>query len=862
MELRVSGIVIGFFASALIATMLTVLLIWSKHLRHHASARLDWVEASFVALVMTVILTGWIGVLLVSFGLFSLAAIGGILWLVVTGLLWWQRPFARPHFQQPDKVSLLLLVLLVGSGIVYFRPHEYVLGGIDPGGYMNIAVTAVRTGDFIVTDEWTAELREFADTTLRQQPAVWRTKYLQFVGWYIDDQHPERTIPQFFPFHPMLVAIGISLGGLMGGLLVTPVWGTLSLAALFLLGRRLFNQYIGLLAALFLALTPTHIYFARYPTTEPLTLLLVFTGLLAFQALWDDAEPARLWGVLGGATFGAAFLTRIDLPLVAGLLFLFFVLRWWQRRWSAGWTAAAIMLSILTVHAALSALLLNWPYTWNTYGSIARILAQSSLVVAVGVLGVLGLMAAVLMMRRMTWVQFKASRYGRLLQSNPFRWSLVGIVILLSLFAYFVRPILQPPGIYSVWPVGSEAYVLDGENWVRLGWYVTPVGLALATAGLAVLLKRYSLNQLGLFLAIGMATIVQYVYRIFNTAYHIYAMRRYVPIVIPMLVLYTAVAIWAIFHWRPRWWPAQVTGGILIVGMCAGLVYQSRAVLPLRDLRGAVDYLTTLHEQIDPAAIILISEPETMTFADTIGPPLRFIYDHDIATIRQEGEAANPFIDWLIAYAEAEERPLQLVATAAIAPIVRERFQLQPAAFVPVRLPKLLSTFTEYPTTMQTVYYGTEIYNLLPKDSPMTESAQTTVTIDIGTLDTAYIVDGFYAKEPLPGPDTMRWTDDRALLDVPDMAGEQFVIEVRARIFRPEGVAETPVTLWVDDEQVGQFTPAREWAVYTFTVTSDSDGVVRTLLFDAETFNPAALQVNNDKRDLGFLMDWVTIEAE
>jgi hypothetical protein len=852
--LQAPAIVILGFGTAVLLFTAVLLLIWAK-----VAPQLDWLEASFLALLGTVIFTGWLGTTLVTFGAFSLLRITAGLLVAMLGLFLRQRPFSHPKFTPLKWPEWLLLVLLLGAAIVYFRPHEYVLGGIDPGVYMNIGATAVRSGDFILTDEWTGVLEQHPDVTLRPQPSQWRTNYLQFVGWYVDDTQPNTIIPQFFPFHAMLQAVGIAVGGLYAGLLVTPLWGTLGLAALFLLSRRLFNAPVGLLAATLLALTPTHIYFARYPATEPLTLLLVFTGLLAWQALRDEQnEASNAWGVWGGAAFGAAFLTRIDLPLVALLLVGFLLLRWWQRAWHPGWTAAALTLGILSAQAGASALLLNWPYMWNTYGSVFRMLSNSSLVVAVGVVTAVVSLIFGGIMWRVPWKTFHQTRAVQWLNGSTSRWFLVGCVILLSLFAYFVRPLVQPPGAYETWLTGSEALTLDGENWVRLGWYITPLGLILATLGLAHILRTRSFDRYGLFLAVGGVTIVQYVYRIFNTAYHIYAMRRYVPIVLPMLMMYTAVALYTIATQKQRRL-ALASASLLTLAMVGGLIYQSRFVLPLRDLRGATAALLDFHDQLDPDAIILISEPVSSTFADTFGPPLRFIFGHDIATIRQEG-GTEAFVADLVDYARERERPLQLIAVAPILDSVRTQFQLEPVAFFPIRLPKLRSTFTDFPSEIENVYYGIEIYNATPKSSANTQADWADVTIDIGSLDAAYLGDGFYGKEPLAGDITARWTSETAVVYIPLPDSVEVEVQVQARIFRPESVPETAVTVELNDVPIGQFTPTSSWQTFTFTTATPAGITQAELVFESTPFNPASLQLSGDTRSLGFLMDAIHIQ--
>lgn len=852
--LQAPAIVIVGFGTAVLLFTVVLLLIWARR-----APQLDWLEAGFVSLLGTIILTGWLGTTLVSLGAFSLLNVTIGLFLATGSLFVWQRPFLLPRFAALKWPEWLLIVLLLGSAVVYFRPHEYVLGGIDPGVYVNMAATAVRTGDFIITDEWTGILEQHAAVTLRPQPSQWRTEYLQFVGWYVDDTQPNKIIPQFFPFHAMLQAVGIAVGGLFAALLVTPLWAVLGLVAVYLLGRRLFSAQVGLLAAALLALTPTHIYFSRYPTTEPLTLLLVFTGLLTWQTLWDEQNSAsRAWGILGGAAFGAAFLTRIDLPLVAVLLLFFLLLRWWQRGWHSGWTAATLTLGIVSAQAGVLAFVLNWPYMWNTYGSVFRMLTNSSLVVAGGGITAVAAIAFGLIMWRVPWTSFQQGKLVRWLDSSTFRWLLAGLVILLSLFAYFVRPIIQPPGLYETWLTGTEALTLDGENWVRLGWYITPLGLVLATLGLAHILRTCSFNRHGLFLAVGGVTILQYVYRIFNTAYHIYAMRRYVPIVLPMLMLYTAVALYALFAYKQRR-VSLLAAGLLTAGMVGGLLYQSRFVLPLRDLRGATAALQEFHEQLDPNAIILISEPAYSTFADTFGPPLRFIFGHDIATIRQDS-GADAFAADLIAYAQEKERPLQLIAVAPILDSTRNQFDLEPVAFFPIRLPKLRNTFTEFPSQFETVYYGIEIYNAVPKTAA-TQTASEDLTIDIGSLDAAYLGEGFYGKEPLTGDITARWSSETAVVYIPLPATPQIEVRVQARIFRPTGVPETAVIVELNDAEIGQFTPTVEWQTYTFITNTPTSASEAVLSFESKTFNPASLKISGDTRDLGFLIDTIHVKS-
>jgi len=301
-----------------------------------------------------------------------------------------------------------------------------------------------------------------------------------------------------------------------------------------------------------------------------------------------------------------------------------------------------------------------------------------------------------------------------------------------------------------------------------------------------------------------------------------------------------------------------VGGGLLTLGLMAGLVYQARFVLPQRDMYGAVNQLSTFSTRLRPNSIIVISEPAESSFGDTFGVPLRFIFGHDIATIRQCDANVLPFIERMMAYAAEQHRPVQLIAVDPIAPAVRDVLRLQPVEMFPVTFRMLMNTFYDYPSVTQTAYYGLEIYDVMARDSSEVKSREP-IEIDVGTLDTAFIRSGFYSKELLSNAPTTRWTSGEAALDIPLSDEAPVTVELRAMIFRPEGVPAAVVTVWLDGQEIGQFVPNETWQTFSFQAQPRPNRGTSSLQFTTVTFNPASLQVNNDMRDLGFLIDWVRI---
>ena len=182
---------------------------------------------------------------------------------------------------------------------------------------------------------------------------------------------------------------------------------------------------------------------------------------------------------------------------------------------------------------------MNWPYFLNTYGAIIRYVEWTELLLIGALVGAIAGVLLIFQRRTLAGTDLP-STLTSWLESTAVRWMLIVLVVGLSLFAYFLYPVVKPVGFATAWPGGDRFPVSNGENWVRMGWYLTPLGLVMATFGLAAILRREPLGRLTVFLLIGVLTTFQYVYNIFNTPYHIYAMRRYVPIVIPMLMIYAA----------------------------------------------------------------------------------------------------------------------------------------------------------------------------------------------------------------------------------------------------------------------------------------------------------------------------------
>src|SRR5262249_49215834 len=221
---------------------------------------------------------------------------------------------------------------------------------------------------------------------------------------------------------------------------------------------------------------------------------------------------------LAGLAWGSAPFARIDAVLLVPFVALYLL---WKARTRAHHTWAVFALGALALGLA------HWLVhaTLLAPGYATLVFSRATLAVAAGgvalVLVVCGLLWALLV-----WWQPRRARARAA--------ALVGVVALGALFAYVVRPAL--PALATGGEAG-ELEVAAQESLVRLGWYVTPLGLLLAGAGGAALVWtgawRRALPLLpwrALPLAFALPTPLV-------SSAQPWAARRYLPWVLPALLL-------------------------------------------------------------------------------------------------------------------------------------------------------------------------------------------------------------------------------------------------------------------------------------------------------------------------------------
>jgi hypothetical protein len=649
----------------------------------------DVLEFIFAGLGLGLLICGWLALVLAEAGWFSLTRLGALWAIGVLILIWLVWRSRRQGMHSPSftlrfgwREPAALILWAVGASLIFFRPHEFVIGGGDAGVYVNLGANITRTGSLLIADPMLAGLDPaLYPAFLRAIPPTdAAAPYYLLPGFYVPAMPRGMVIPQFYPLHPVWLAIGYALGGIRADLLMTPLWAMLGCLAVYMTARALWGWKVALLTIGALSLTSLQVWFARYPTAEMLTQYLLWMGMWALVGWADKRPPRGLWAALAGLSLGSVLLTRIDMYfLLAVPLLMAAWLAWthdWQ--WQDGWFF--VPFTSLTLHSVLHGAFLSRPYFLTLMG-YGNALITRNLALPLAVFGI-GLAAIVILSRRRDWVDGIAARLSTWPRYG--RWAGAALVAGLALYGYFLRPHLEQAASYAYWYGGGNVPRLDQENLVRLGWYLSPFGLALGTCGVCWMLIKEVNRRTALLLGVGLFFSLLYLWRMRINPHQVYAMRRYMPHVVPFLTLSAAYLLsrlgslgslgpcarcaaserslgrpqgarlqsFSLAQSRgkvgddPRPQGARLPlppfrfgiAGILGIGLTliwiVGIVGAARGFVSQVDYRGIVAQLDQLDAALSPHSVLIFNDPAPVGVGDFVGTPLRFLYGHDVLTLR------------------------------------------------------------------------------------------------------------------------------------------------------------------------------------------------------------------------------------
>ena len=478
----------------------------------------------------------------------------------------------------------------------------------------NVAV-ASDPGVYLVAGRWLASHRSL----LVPAASPWAGKGSSFntnsVGMY---PGPHGTLEfQFAHLLPVLQAEAHQLGGDQLMFRVPAVLGAVALCAIYAVGCRLVRRpWLMLAAVTALAISLPQLNVSRDTFSETATQVLLWGGIWLLLRAYEERRPGV--ALVAGLALGGTLMTRIDAPAYLIPLPLLAAVAWLATSSPADRRSLARLFGALAVGVVPPALLGTIDVQRRAgqyYDALHHEMRQLYLLLAVCLVVALGVMVfRPRLAHPVRWF------VGQRRQISVVAAWVVGVGLLL---AWAVRPLVRPTALTGPvglaianvqrsenLPVRTETYAEHTMQW--LAWYVGPVTMVLAIAGLClmtVLAIRRGVPPALVVLAMAAPLTAIYLWNPNITPIQIWASRRYVPASLPLILLAAAVAIdgavSALGQLRMnRAWPPMVA----VVGALGMVVFPLATVWPVRSFNAQANYLPLVNrtcQVIGPDAAIV-----------------------------------------------------------------------------------------------------------------------------------------------------------------------------------------------------------------------------------------------------------------
>lgn len=532
----------------------------------------------FAAVFWGLALTSVVSILLGRTGHFSLALLAAT--LAAIALVAWIVGQVVPEGPKAPAGPVRYRSLPALAALLAFAwswpPFETFMAASDSTMYVDAGVHLATTGSYTVADTVARELPSELAKALFMSVGIFDSgPYVRLPGGLLMHARDATTAtPAFFPLVSTWSGILTAIGGPALAPTIAPV--TMALATWALASFAL--EALGLAAAVstvlvFLANFAVW-WFGRFTMSEPLTIAFVWAGLVFL---------VRGRSFTAGVMLGIAGVARAET-----IVFTIGAVAWWAV---TAPVARRTLLALLSGAALAGALALvglvaspnhqlSYLRTDLSFAGMQLLLRYGATLSDGRALSVLALLPLV-----PAWAAVVAARRGRPVVRSVLRLLLTVATVALA---------------------GTYAHFAGGADPVRhLGWLATSMsvpGLALALAGGAVVWTRGGTTGR---LAVILVALVSVVF-VLNPRvgdYQPWAMRRFLPIVLPGLALFAGAAIATI--WRAPRRGLAVVAALLCV---ATVALQVRSVLAIRHATYFADSLSAVRKVAEavPADTVLV----------------------------------------------------------------------------------------------------------------------------------------------------------------------------------------------------------------------------------------------------------------
>jgi hypothetical protein len=729
--------------------------------------------------------------------------------------------------------ALLPLALAAGALWHFPPPSEYVIGGKDPGVYLNSGVQIAQRGTLVFQDPVVAAVPAAArDLFLPRDRNRERFVAPRFMGFFVLDPDTGAVVSQFPHLYPASIAVGYGLGGLTGARRTGVFWGVLGVVAVYFLGARLFGRPAAAAAAALLTVNVVQLWFSRYPNAEILMQALLLAGLLASARAHVDDDP--FFAPVAGGLLGLLLFLRLD-AWVAGAAAVAGVALGYVAGQRLRWTFFAPL--------AAAAVLCLWYLTGplREYIEVPRAFLENLPFWQYGVLAALALAVVAMLAAGHRFPRVSAW----LTQAVP--WIFTVVVLGLAVYALWLR---HPGGKLTDY----DAYALR----MFAGFYLSPAALGAALLGYAMIVRPLFWRDPG-FAVVLTAFSLFFFYKIRIVPEHFWASRRFLPVLLPGALLLTGAA--ALTDVGKRFpLPRVVRMPIGIVFLTLLAVAYVRAAAPVVghvEYEGIIAHLEQLAARVGDDDLLIVESRDAGSDVHVLALPLSCVYARNVLLLATAAPDKAAFAAFLQDARARYRRVLFLGGGGS--DLLSSRWSVTAIASERFQVPEYESAWNAYPRGANHKEFDYSLYVF-----GATRPADAAVSLDIGVNDDLNVI-RFHAKETTEGR-TFRWTQRQSFVIVDRIRStDRTLLLWMSDGGRPATAAPANVQILIGPRPLGSVHVTGGFREYNVDIPPDvaaaaaASGEPVRVTLRTDTWNPLRAIGAPDPRDLGVMLDRVAV---
>jgi hypothetical protein len=357
------------------------------------------------------------------------------------------------------------------------------------------------------------------------------------------------------------------------------------------------------------------------------------------------------------------------------------------------------------------------------------------------------------------------------------------------------------------------------------------------------LLRRWEARWLFPMLVAGTYALF-YLYKIRIQNDYYFAMRRFMPVVVPSLLALAAVSLVALWA-RGR--AGRVLSGLLAIAIALLFLRDTLPLATYRDWRNSVRFVDDMARRFGPQDVVIFEQKGSVHL---LSLPLWAVYGvNALELARWNPDPAR--LQHLVDAWRGRYRNIYFVHTYRTNVCGLFLQHVEDMSFGTYEWER---AYASKPQGREPRELHFQISRVVPPSDlqvpPLRE-------IDIGGSDDVQ-VSGFYDKEG-GGDHTYRWTGTCASVYLPGARGGDEVTVTTATGRRP-ATAPVPVAVSIGSAAVGGFEAGREWEEHRLRLPDPLPPGPPVLRLDVPTFRPAnAWPGDPDTRDLGVMVDRIRL---